>query len=422
MKEKERQLGMHGVVVVVVVMNKRGFDMITLSVRVGLDALGRRFVPVEAAAVLRVHLDRVVADGRRLLILLLVVGQVNRRRAGMVVVVVEVLRLDDASHSLRRKTARLDHPVTFTHPGHRRRLVERLRMTRRRAAAPVAAVGRPFEGSSVRHRDSDGGRGRIPQDDRIQQLLLVLAVNVDAIDVVAPGSGGRFAATTSRRLVGGIADVGRRVAAATGGALLTGAGRIAGIAAFRSSPAAGGRAIFVVASFQRSRNAPSDLVTLRPHPDRSRSASMSAAAGQPVDTARPAVIIGQFFFVRLVSHPLVVVVVRMLILMLGQSSVDAPRSLAEHEPGIGRHVSFQVDHVIHVTRHAPGHGIGHGVDGQRYPRRLSATPQFDHGRQLDRFGPGQLRWFDGQPVVDGRRRRRGGSPPGFPDGVDIDPR
>ncbi len=62
---------MHGVVVVVVVMNKRGFDMITLSVRVGLDALGRRFVPVEAAAVLRVHLDRVVADGRRLLILLL---------------------------------------------------------------------------------------------------------------------------------------------------------------------------------------------------------------------------------------------------------------------------------------------------------------------------------------------------------------
>lgn len=367
MKEKERQLGMHGVVVVVVVMNKRGFDMITLSVRVGLDALGRRFVPVEAAAVLRVHLDRVVADGRRLLILLLVVGQVNRRRAGMVVVVVEVLRLDDASHSLRRKTARLDHPVTFAHPGHRRRLVERLRMTRRRAAAPVAAVSRPFEGSSVRHRDSDGRRGRIPQDDRIQQLLLVLAVNVDAIDVVAPGSGGRFAATTSRRLVGGIADVGRRVAAATGGALLTGAGRIAGIAAFRSSPAAGGRAIFVVASFQRSRNAPSDLVTLRPHPDRSRSASMSAAAGQPVDTARPAVIIGQFFFVRLVSHPLVVVMVRMLILMLGQSSVDAPRPLAEHEPGIGRHVSFQVDHVIHVARHAPGHGIGHGVDGQRYP-------------------------------------------------------
>ncbi|EFX89215.1 hypothetical protein DAPPUDRAFT_94613 [Daphnia pulex] len=423
---------MHGVmqVVVVVVMNKRGFDMITLSVRVGLDALGRRFVPVEAAAVLRVHLDRVdVADGRRLLLLLLlllllVVGQVNRRRAGMVVVVVEVLRLDDASHPLRRKTARLDHSVTFAHPGHRRRLVERLRMTRRRAAAPVAAaVGRPFEGSSVRHGHSDGGRGRIPQDDRIQQLLLMLAVNVDAIDVVAPGSGGRFA-TTCRRLVGGIADVGRRVAAATGGALLTGAGRIAGIAAFRSSPAAGGRAIFVVASFQRSRNAPSDLVTLRPHPDRSRSASMSAAAGQPVDTARPAVIVGQFFFVRLVSHPLVVVVVvvvRMRILMLGQSSVDAPRPLAEHEPGIGRHVSFQVDHVIHVARHAPGHGIGHGVDGQRDPRRLSATPQFDHGRQLDRFGPGQLRWFDGQPVVDGRRRRRGGSPPGFPDGVDIDP-
>lgn len=412
---------MHGVVVVVVVvMNKRGFDMITLSVGVGLDALGRRFVPVEAA-VLRVHLDRVVADGRRLLLLLLlVVGQVNRRRAGMVVMVVEVLRLDDASHPLRR-TARLDHPVPFAHPGHRRRLAERLRMTRRRAAAPVAAVGRPFEGSSVRHRDSDGGRGRIPQDDRIHQLLLVLAVNVDAIDVVAPGSGGRFA-TTSRRLVGGIADVGRRVAAAAGGALLTGAGRIAGIAAFRSSAAAGGRAIFVVASFQRSRNAPSDLVTLRPHPDRSRSASVSAAAGQPVDTARPAVIIGQFFFVRLVSHPLVVVVVRMLILMLGQSSVDAPRPLAEHEPGIGRHVSFQVDHVIHVARHAPGHGIGHGVDGQRYPRRLSATPQFDHGRQLDRFGPGQLRWFDGQPVVDGRRRRRGGSPPGFPDGVDIDPR
>lgn len=176
---------MHGVMVVVVVMNKRGFDVITLSVSVGLDALGRRFVPVDA--VLRVHLDRDVADGRRLLLLLLllVMGQVYRRRAGVVMVVVVVLRLDDASHPLRR-TARLDHSVPFAHPGHRRRLVERLRMTRRRAAVPVA-VGRPFEGSSVRHGDSDGRRGRIPQDDRLQHFL-VLAVDVDAIDVVAPGS------------------------------------------------------------------------------------------------------------------------------------------------------------------------------------------------------------------------------------------
>lgn len=339
---------MHGVMVVVVVVNKRGFDLITLSIRVGFDALGRGFVPVDA--VLRIHLDGVMADGR---LLLLVLGQVNRRRSRVMDVVVVVLRLDDASHPLRRTA--LDQTVPFAHPGHRRRLVQRLRMTRRRAAVSVV-VGRPFEGSSVCHGDSNGRRGRIPQDDRLQQLL-VLAVDVDAIDVVAPGS--RF---STRGLVGGIADVGRRVAAAAGRTLLTGAGRIAGISAFRSSPTTGRRTIFVVASFQRSRNAPSDLVTLGSHPDRSRSPSISAATGQPVDTARPPVIIGQFFFVGLVSHPLMVVV-RMLVLMLRQSSVDAPRSLAEHEPGIGRHVSFQVDHVIHVSRHAPGHRIGHGVDG-----------------------------------------------------------
>lgn len=266
-----------------------------------------------------------------------------------------------------------------------------MHMSRRLAGS---VVRRPFERTRVRHRDADGRRRRIAQHDLL--LLLVLAVDVDTIDVVA--ARGRLAA-------GGIvADIGRRTASPTRRTLLARTGRVAGISAFRPPAAAG--AILVVAPLQRGRHAPPHLMTLRAHSDGSRPASMTPA-GQAVDTSRPAVIVGQFLLVRLVGDARVMRMVRLLIVVvvLRQASVDAARPLAEHEPGIGRHVPFQINHVIHIARHAPGHRIGHRVVGQRYPRRLSATPQFDHGGQLDGLCPRQLRRFNRQPIVDGRRRR-----------------
>jgi hypothetical protein len=142
---------MNSVMVVVVMMNKRGFDMITLSVGVRFNPFGRGFV-VEVDAVLRIHLDGVVTHWR-LNLLLLILGEVNCRRS-RVMMMVMILRLDDTSHSLRRSA--LDKTVTFAHTWHRRRLVHWLRMSRRRATVPVV-IGRSFKGASVRHSDPNGG-------------------------------------------------------------------------------------------------------------------------------------------------------------------------------------------------------------------------------------------------------------------------
>lgn len=308
------------------VMDKRRLAIFTLAIGVRLDPLGRRLVAVDA--VLRLHLDGVVANGRRALLpFLMISSQIDCRCSSVRM----VLRLDDTRQPVRT----LSEAVPFAHPRHRRRLVHLMHMSRRLAGS---VVRRPFERTRVRHRDADGRRRRIAQHDLL--LLLVLAVDVDTIDVVA--ARGRLAA-------GGIvADIGRRTASPARRTLLARTGRVAGISAFRPPAAAG--AILVVAPLQRGRHAPPHLMTLRAHSDGSRPASMTPA-GQAVDTSRPAVIVGQFLLVRLVGDARVMRMVRLLIVVvvLRQASVDAARPLAEHEPGIGRHVSFQIDHVIHVA-------------------------------------------------------------------------
>ena len=221
----------------------------------------------------------------------------------------------------------------------------------------AGSVCGPFEGASVCHSHPDGGRLVA------QHYRLFLSVYVDPVDVI-PGLGdGRI-----------VSDVHCR-AAAPPGALLAGAGRVAGIATF---PSPAGRTVhFRVASFQGSGHASTDL-TLRAHSDGSRPASLGA--GQSVDASRPAVIIGQFLLVRLVRHPLRLWV---LLLLLGQSPIDTPRPFSEHEPGIG-HVPFQVNHVVHISGHAPGQHVI-VIDGQRNPAGLPATAvprndgQFDDG-------------------------------------------